>query len=140
VSWLLDTNAVSETGAKRMNPGFRAWFESKRPEELFTSAVVLGELYRGAYRVPIADPRRAALLTWIESAVVPGFANRIVALDAEVARSWGQLAGELSPGVVVDARDGQIAATAVHLGFVLVTRNVRDMARFGRVTLENPWT
>jgi predicted nucleic acid-binding protein len=41
---------------------------------------------------------------------------------------------------VVDTRDAQIAATAVHHGHVLVTRNVRDMSRFSRLVIECPWT
>lgn len=139
MSWLLDTNAISELAAKRPNAGFRAWFEARRMEELYTSAVVLGELYRGAFRLPAADLRRSALLQWIESTVAAGFADRIVALDADVARTWGQIMGDIAAGIVVDARDAQIAATAIHHGHVLVTRNVRDMSRFGRLVIESPW-
>lgn len=140
MTWLLDTNAVSELSARRVNPGFRAWFESKRMDDLFTSAVVLGELYRGALRLPVSDVRREALLRWIGSTVVAGFGSRIVPLDADVARTWGELIADLASGVVVDVRDGQIAASAVHHGHVLVTRNVRDMSRFGRLVIECPWT
>jgi hypothetical protein len=109
-------------------------------EDLFTSAVVLGELYRGIFRLPVTGQRRAALLRWVESTVLAGFADRIVALDAAVAVTWGQLGADLPAGIVVDTRDAQIAATAVHHGHVLVTRNVRDMSRFSRLVIESPWT
>jgi toxin FitB len=140
VTWLLDTNAISELGKPRPNPGLRAWFEARYPDELYTSAVALGELFHGAFKLPATDLRRAVLLRWISTAVVAPFADRILPLDTEVARTWGQIAGELPPGISMDARDAQIAATAIFHGHVLVTRNVRDMSLFGRLVIENPWT
>lgn len=140
MTWLLDTNALSELIRKQPNAGLRSWVERKTPGDLYTSAVVLGELFQGAYKLPAADNRRPVLLKWISSTVLSRFDDRILALDSDVARTWGQIVGELSPGVSIDPRDAQIAATAIHHGHVLVTRNVRDMSRFSRLMIENPWT
>lgn len=140
MNWLLDTNAVSEFAARRMNAGFKAWVDARTdPRTLFVSTLTLAELLRGALQLPTVHPRRATLLRWIED-VIAEFGERVLPVDVAVARAWAELAATLPKGINVAGIDMLIAATAVHHGHILVTRNVRDMSRFGRLVVENPWT
>jgi predicted nucleic acid-binding protein len=128
VSWLLDTNVLSELRkGKRANPGVRAWFGKVADAELFTSVLVLGEVRRGVESVRRRDPGAAqALEQWL-SRLAETFSDRVLPVDLEVANRWGALnAPDPVPTV-----DGLLAATALVNGLTLVTRNVPDVARTG---------
>lgn len=140
MTWLLDTNAISELALRRMNDGIRAWFDARTDSnELFLSAVTAGELLRGALLLPSNHPRRGYLMRWAED-VLDEFGNRVLPFDTAVARTWAELMVGLPRGINVANQDTQIAATAAHHGHILVTRNVRDMSRFNRLVIESPWT
>jgi predicted nucleic acid-binding protein len=62
------------------------------------------------------------------------FADRILDINAATARLWGDWSGE-RPRPVVDTL---LAATAVHHGLTLVTRNLSDV-RGIPVKLLDPW-
>jgi predicted nucleic acid-binding protein len=67
------------------------------------------------------------------------FANRILPVTEAIAERWGHLAASSKQqGVVLAVVDGVIAATALHHGLTLVTRNVKDFAGLG-VNISNPW-
>jgi toxin FitB len=141
LSWLFDTNALSELSARKINVGFRSWYERARVSgPIFTSSIAIGELYRGALFIEEHDIRRSRLLNWISKAVLPAFEKRIIAVDEGVARTWAEISTSLPRGIFVGPEDALIAATAVHYNLTLVTRDVRDMARFNRLLIENPWS
>ena len=101
------------------------WLETIPRAEQFTSAVVVGELYKGAFRSP--DHERH--LKNIEDRLLP--ALTVLPYDVAVARVFGGIhAGLASGGRSLADRDLQIAATALHHGLELVTGNVRH---FGRI-------
>lgn len=108
------------------------------PKALFISAITVAELLRGAVRLPTVHPRRGTLLRWIDD-VVAEFGDRVLPVDTAVARMWADLTAALPKGATVAGIDTLIAATAARHGHILVTRNIRDMSRFGRLTIENPW-
>ena len=128
MSWLLDTNIVSELRkGERANPGVRAWFEEAAEESLFTSVLVIGELRRGIESIRRRDvPSALALEQWL-AGITDGFADRILPVDRAVAEQWGSL-NVPDPAPTVD---GLLAATALVHGLTLVTRNTRDVARTG---------
>jgi toxin FitB len=128
VSWLLDTNILSELRkGDRANGGVRAWFADAREEELFTSVLVLGEIRRGIESVRRRDvPSALALEQWLLR-MASSFGERILPIDARVADRWGTL-NVPDPIATVD---GLLAATALVHDLVLVTRNVRDVERTG---------
>jgi len=128
VSWLIDTNVLSELRkGVRANPGIRAWFADAREGELYTSVLVLGEIRRGIESIRRRDAASAlALEQWLER-LAGDFAERVLPVDARVADRWGSLnVPDPMPTV-----DGLLAATALVHNLVLVTRNVRYVARTG---------
>jgi predicted nucleic acid-binding protein len=134
--FVLDTNVVSELRRpERSNPNVRAWVTEQMLAALYLSAVTVLELEIGARRMERMDARQGALLlSWIDRQVLPLFADRILPIDASVAR-------RCAPLHVPDRRndrDAYIAATALVHGMTVVTRNTGDFQGTG-VPLINPW-
>jgi len=128
VSWLVDTNVLSELRKGiRAHPGIRAWFADAREAELFTSVLVLGEIRRGIELIRRRDgPSALALEQWLDR-LAGDFAERVLPIDARVADLWGSL----NVPDPIPTVDGLLAATALVHDLVLVTRNVRDVERTG---------
>lgn len=134
MSFLLDTNVVSETRRKTPDPKVVAWVSQADPSDLFISAMTLGEIAKGvALRAKQSPAQSADLEQWLTATRI-GYADRIIAIDADIAEAWGRLDAKRNLPVV----DGLLAATALVRGMTLVTRNVRDVAGAG-VALLNPW-
>ena len=135
MSYLLDTNVISELRRKTPNAGVVEWFSRRPASTLFLSVLTLGELRKGVEGVTDAD-RRLTLLDWLESGLPNFFSGRILPVDAHVADRWGKMVA--SAGRPVPAIDSLLGATAAHHGLSLVTRNVRDFADLG-LDVINPW-
>jgi predicted nucleic acid-binding protein len=124
MAFLFDTDAISEVLRRRPAAGYLQWLAAIPRAEQFTSAVVVGELFKGAF----GSPDRDRHLRNIEQRVLP--AVTILPYDTEVARRFGQVSAELSrQGSMLADADVQIAATALHHDLDLVTGNVRHFAR-----------
>jgi predicted nucleic acid-binding protein len=135
LSYLLDTNVISEVrkGA-RCTASVAAWWSKVNEDDLWLSALVIGEIRRGIELARKRDPQKAtALETWLQD-VVTGFDDRILTVDTKVAEEWGRL-NALRPLPVVDAL---LAATARVKGLTLVTRNGKDLTGVG-VSIFNPF-
>jgi predicted nucleic acid-binding protein len=128
VSWLIDTNVLSELRkGVRAHAGVRAWFAGAQEGELFTSVLVLGEIRRGIESIRRRDAASAlALEQWLDRLAID-FADRVLPVDARVADRWGSL----NLPDPIPTVDGLLAATALVHELVLVTRNVRDVERSG---------
>lgn len=125
MAFLFDTDAISELLRPRPLEPYVRWLGQIPREEQFTSAVVVGELYKGAYR----SPARERHLTNIDGRVLP--AVTVLPYDVAVARAFGEVRARLEEaGTVLADADLQIAATAIHHNLELVTGNLRH---FGRV-------
>jgi predicted nucleic acid-binding protein len=134
VTYLLDTNVVSEGRKPDCDAGVRRWLESVRGDELFLSVLVLGEIRQGVERLRRRDPRQAAVYEAWLATLRRDYADRVLAVTADVAEEWGRL-NIPDPLPVVD---GLLAATARVRGLTLVSRNTADLARTG-VRLLNPF-
>jgi predicted nucleic acid-binding protein len=136
VSYLIDTNIISELRkGDRCDPAVAAWWAKVDENELWTSALVLGEIRRGIELARRHDPQKAKVLeAWLEE-VIYGFGDRILDVDAQVADEWGRM-NAIRPLPVIDAL---IAATARANSLTFVTRNVSDVQGVG-VDLLNPFT
>jgi predicted nucleic acid-binding protein len=138
VSYLLDTCVVSELSRPRPDPGVVAWMSDVDAAALHLSAITVGEIRRGALRLPHGK-RRTALSNWSER-LRRSFSGRVLPVDEEVALRWAEIAARAEQsGRPGSFADGLIAATALDRGLTLVTRNVADFEPFG-VSLLNPWT
>ena len=136
--YLLDTNVISElrkVGSGKADARVVAWAQGVDAAALYISAITLLELELGVLQIERRDAAQGAMLRgWLDGQVVPAFGDRILAVDAEVARRCAQLH-------VPDPRaerDALIAATALIHGMTLVTRNTSDFAPTGVATI-NPW-
>jgi predicted nucleic acid-binding protein len=136
VSWLLDTNVVSELRKRdRADPGVIAWRHRTRGEDKYLSVLTLGEVRRGIDSIRRRDePSALALEQWL-SRLRESFSGRILKIDEAIADRWGALDVPDRLPVV----DGLLAATALVHGLTLVTRNVRDIERTG-VPLLDPFS
>lgn len=135
MSYLIDTNVLSEL--RRREPDIRVqhWFADRSNNSLYLSVLTLGELRKGIAKMP-ASPRQEALLSWLEAELPRFFFGRILPVDALVADTWGQITAQTSRPL--PAIDSLLAATAMTHRLTLVTRNVRDFQWPG-LSVVNPW-
>lgn len=136
--FILDTNVVSELRKVRLgkaDAGVAAWADSVNADVLYLSAITVLELELGVLQMERRDARQgAALRSWLDGAVIPEFAGRVLPIDTEVARRCARLH-------VPDPRserDALIAASALVHGMTVVTRNSADFEPT-EVALLNPW-
>jgi toxin FitB len=138
VSFLLDTNVVSEWARPRPDLGVTTWLAAVDENRAFLSVVTLAELRHGIERLP-AGGRRRRLDAWLREELSTRFEGRVLAIDTMVADVWGRLvAHRRRSGRPISAMDAFIAATAVIHDLSLVTRNVADFEGTA-VPLVNPW-
>ena len=134
MSWLLDTNVVSELrkGA-RGDPGVARW-AAGRQDEAWLSVLTVGEIRRGIELLRRRDDAAARRLDVWLAGLLGAFESRILPVDARVAEMWGRL----NVPDPVPTVDGLLAATAMVHDLTFVTRNVEDVAGTG-VRLLNPF-
>lgn len=138
MSFLLDTNVVSEWIKPRPNPGLIGWMESADEDRIFISVVSLAELRYGVERMT-AGRRRSRLEEWLRDELPLRFEGRILPVDVEVADAWGKTVSRSeSAGRPIGAMDAFLAATAEIHRLTLVTRNVSDFPLLKAIL--NPWT
>lgn len=135
MTYLIDTNVLSELRRKEPNPGVAEWFSGRSASALYLSVLTLGELRKGIDRVPDGQ-RRLKLLGWLELDLPRVFSGRVLPVDAQVADRWGRLLAQA--GRPLPAIDSLLAATALHHDLCLVTRNARDFAYPGLDVID-PW-
>jgi toxin FitB len=132
--YLLDTNVVSELRKPKPHGAVIGWIQSLPDDQLFISALTLGELQAGAERTRRQDQEKAeAIETWIDQL---SEAYEIIPIDAGRFREWARLMEGKSDHLVEDA---MIAATARVRELIVATRNVRDFKGLA-VEVFNPFT
>ena len=136
MSALLDTCIVSEAYRINAEPAVRSAVDGLG-NAAYISVITIGEISRGAHLLK-AGERQTELFDWLRW-TEQHFAKRTLSVDADVARLWGKVAVETRRvGRQVKMADGLIAATALHHGMMVMTRNVNDFAPTG-VQVVNPW-
>jgi predicted nucleic acid-binding protein len=138
VSFLLDTNVVSEWVKARPNPGVIAWLSDADEDRVFVSVVTLAELRYGIERLA-GGRRRKRLDAWLVGELPLRFEGRILSIDEVTTDAWGRVVarGEAA-GRPIGIIDAFIAATAEVHGLTLVTRNVSDFEPLVSAVF-NPW-
>lgn len=141
MTWLLDTNVISEVMAAKPSTLVIRWLDEreKRKDQFFLSAFTIGELRRGVMRLDPASKKYARLMSWIAHDIPRRFHGRVLGFDEETARHWAEMTNAVPKGVHVSPTDSFIAAIARQHELGLVTRNIKDVAHFEGVNVENPW-
>lgn len=136
--WLLDTNVLSELRRPRPEPRVLAFVDGAPLESLNISVVTLMEIRFGIERVADAS-RRAALTDWLQHRVRPMFGPRALQLSEDVMLKWRLLVEDgRKAGHTFSQPDLMIAATALHHGLTVVSRDTREYEIAG-VPVRNPW-
>jgi toxin FitB len=139
VSYLLDTNVVSEWTRPRPDPGVVAWLADVDEDRVLISVITLAELRHGIERLAIGS-RRRRLDRWLRDELPLRFEGRIVPIGAAIADAWGELmARSEAAGRPISAMDAFIVATATAHDLELVTRNVADLRAWIK-SVVNPWS
>ena len=133
IRYLLDTNIVSELRKRKPHGAVLAWMDTLRPEQIFISAVTIGELQAGAELTRKNDPAKAAEIeSWL---MVTEGTFSVIPMDAACFREWARLKAGKSSELIEDA---MIAATARVHGLQVATRNEKDFRQF-QVASFNPF-
>ena len=139
MSFLLDTNVVSEWVKPRPDSRVVAWLADVDEDRVFLSVVTLGEIRHGIERLP-AGRRRERLDEWLREELPERFESRVLPIDVAVANAWGRIVAQRErTGRSISTIDAFIAATAEVHGLTLVTRNASDF-RSSVKTLVDPWS
>lgn len=137
MSYLLDTNVVSEPKRPQPDPRVIQWLAGVHDDEIYLSSLTIGELKKGAVRLSIGR-NRASVENYIEK-VRNRFSGRILPITENTFLVWGRMMAEFeNKGLVRPAFDSLLEATAAEHDLVLVTRNVRNFQQ-SPVTVFNPW-
>ena len=136
--WLLDTNVISELRRPRPSARVRTFVAAQPLEALFVSTITFAEIRYGIETV--GDPiRRAELNDWLLHRVRPMFDQRVLEVSEDVMFKWRLLVEDgRKAGHTFSQPDLIIAATALHHGLVVVTRDTGDYM-LARVRVLNPW-
>jgi len=105
---------------------------------LYISSVSICEIQKGISQ--LNDPVYQQNLTqWLDDTLLPWFEDRIIPVDSQLARQWGELLGIFSKkGLTRPIMDTLIAASAMHGDLILITRNTDDFKLF-ETKLHSPW-
>jgi toxin FitB len=138
MAWLLDTNILSELRKPRPEPKVEAFVAAQPLEQLYISVVTLAEIRFGIERVGDAI-RRAELGDWLTNKIRPMFDQRILPITEDVMLKWRLLVEDgRKAGHTFSQPDLIIAATAIHHGLTVITRDRKDYDK-ARVAVVNPW-
>ncbi|MEQ1887505.1 MAG: type II toxin-antitoxin system VapC family toxin [Bryobacteraceae bacterium] len=139
--YLVDTDVVSAAAPTTAAgpPPFAAWMDAQSLN-LFLSAVSIAEIEDGIAKLRREGATKKArdLAAWIDT-LVHLYTDRVLVFDLGLARIAGRVSDKarglgLTPGFA----DIIIAATALHHGLVLLTRNTRDFLPLG-VKVHDPF-
>ena len=137
MSYLLDTNVVSETERKRPDSHVLKWLDRVDSGNVYLSALTIGEIKKGVAKLA-SGKRKAHIQNWLED-VRQHFAGRILPMTENTFSVWGQMYGSLEKrGIVRPILDSLFEASALEHDLILVTRNVRCF-QHSSVTILNPW-
>jgi predicted nucleic acid-binding protein len=131
--YLLDTNVISELRKTKPHGAVVAWLETLRVEQIFLSAVTMGELQTGVELTRKPDTVKAdELESWLLSVEM---SVAFVSMDPACFREWSRLMAGKPDALREDA---MIAATARVHGFSVATRDEKDFKHLG-VEILNPF-
>lgn len=135
MSFLLDTNTVSELTKERPAPNVVAWLRANH-SGCFLCSVTIGELVKGIELIPEGKKRRrlSRELRFLQE----DYGERILSYDELAAIEWGRLyAAAKKQNRLLPMEDSLIEAIALSHQLAVATHNSGD---FFRVRTVDPWT
>jgi predicted nucleic acid-binding protein len=135
VSWLLDSDVLSQPAKKAGDPRVIAWLE-KHQDQCYTSSIVIAQL---AFWVRSKrGKQRTALQTWLTD-LIEAMHGRILGFSVSVAHVWAEQQHQLqTAGQLMPVEDSYIAAIARRHNLTIATGNVKDFQRPG-IKVFNPF-
>lgn len=131
--YLLDTNVVSELRKRKPHGAVIAWLGTLREEQVFLSAVTMGELQTSVEITRIQDAAKAAEIeAWVDQLAA---SFHVLPMDSACFREWGRLMYGKPDQLIEDA---MVAATARLHGMTVATRNESDF-KLLEVQVLNPF-
>ncbi len=135
MSYLLDTNVISEALRPKPNRNVQKWFQEIPDDELYLSVLTLGEIRKGIAKLDNGK-RKTQLVSWLDHKLPLRFGARLLPIDLTVADRWGCLLAAVDRPI--PAIDSLLAATALTFNLKMVTRNIADFNVTGLEVI-NPW-
>jgi len=136
--WLLDTNVLSELRGAKPEPNVVSFVAAQALDLLYVSTVTFAEIRFGIEIIADAT-RRAELGDWLTHKFRPMFEQRVLPVSEDVILKWRLLVEDgRKAGHTFSQPDLFIAATALHHGLTVVTRDAADFER-ARAPVLNPW-
>ncbi len=126
--YLLDNNIISNVTRPSPSPTLLAWMGDRADNDLFISALTVGEIQRGLLEKP-KGKKRALLESWFAGPEGPQalFIGRVLAFDEKASLIWARLMADgTAKGRPRSALDMIIAAIAEANDCVVVTDNEKD--------------
>lgn len=134
---LLDTCVLAELRQPGGHPGVKASVAEIADADLYLSVLTIGEIAKGIGLLA-AGRKKKALTSWLNG-LETQFADRILVIDIETARLWGELTARAQKsGIIIPGIDGLLAATALRHGLRVMTRNTRHFEASGALIVD-PW-
>jgi len=137
VKVLLDTCTLAEIRKPEGDLAVKSTVGEMRDADLYLSVLSVGEIVKGIALLA-AGQKKKALASWLAT-LESQFSERILGLDVETGRIWGELTARAQrKGIVIPAADGLLAATALRHGLHVMTRNTKHFEASGALVID-PW-
>jgi predicted nucleic acid-binding protein len=135
VSWLLDSDVLSQPAKRLGNQRVISWLE-KHKDSCYTSSIVIAQL---AFWVRSKrGKQRVALQKWLTE-LIDAMQGRILGFNVSVAHIWAEQQHQLqAAGQPMPVEDSYIAAIARRHNLTVVTGNAKDFQRPG-IKIFNPF-
>ncbi|HKR62879.1 MAG TPA: type II toxin-antitoxin system VapC family toxin [Thermoanaerobaculia bacterium] len=136
--WLLDTNVLSELHRPKPNAAIVQFVASQPLELLYVSVVTFAEIRFGIELVKDVS-RRMELNDWLTHKLRPMFEDRVLEIGEDIMLKWRLLVDDgRKSSHTYSEPDLLIAATALHHGLTIVSRDTREYGK-ADVPVFNPW-
>lgn len=135
---VLDTNVISELMRSETNATVLGWVDAQVQDELFVTAVTVGEILYGIARLPDGK-RKSDLRAAAEETLDVDFTDRILGFDRLAAEHYGHVVSlRERSGRPISMADALIASICLSYSASLATRSIADFEGVG-LELINPW-
>ena len=141
MSFILDTNIISEFISKNPNQNVIDYINSIDEEKIYISVITIGEIRFGIERLDkkYQDKKIERLIDWLENDLINRFSNRILDIDTSIMIKWGQISSQAQTiGKILPIMDSLIASTCLVKDKILITRNTKDFEQLG-IKIINPF-